>query len=201
MSLLSPHPILWQNGAFVLYTHGFFFALGALAAVLCMLPKAAENKLSPSGLVSRLLVIVVAGLFAARIGYLISYPQQWPSLSQVWSIWDGGLVSYFGMAGGLAIAWLYVRRLSKEQRAAWADSFIIAALLGWAIGRWGNYYAVESYGVTSTSWSAFYGRVPVQLFESFWCLGVAVFLAPRRWSTGRVAVSGLLLYLAGRFCI
>lgn len=199
MYLLEPHPIFFTTSAGTLYTHGLFFALGAVVATLVLLAHTRELPLRRTQVLERALWIFGAGLLGARIGYLFSYPDVWTRVAQLWEIWEGGLVSYTGILAGLSIAWLSVKFLKKEQQWRWADAVVAAGLLGWAAGRLGNYYAGESVGVTSSVWTAFYGRVPIQLFEIVWC--VLVYLLITRRPFRSPALAGVGLYLAGRLVI
>lgn len=202
MYLLEPHPILLSTSSLVLYTHGLFFSLGAVISTLWLIRLTRGLSLKPLEIVERCFWIFLAGLFCARLGYLVVYLNTWTSVSQLWEIWQGGLLSYTGILGSLFVAWLFARKLPEKERWQWADALMQAALLGWAIGRVGNYYAADSVGVLSTTWSAFYGRVPIQLFEVILC-GLLVFGLNKvpAIPAGRRAFYGLLGYLAGRFVI
>ncbi|MCC2631468.1 MAG: prolipoprotein diacylglyceryl transferase, phosphatidylglycerol:prolipoprotein diacylglycerol, partial [Patescibacteria group bacterium] len=138
---------------------------------------------------------------AARIGFFLTYPSTFESVLQVLSIWQGGLVSYWGMVAGIAIAFMLI----KKERGEWFDAFAVALMVGWAVGRLGNYYAGDSGGVESEFFSVFYGQVPIQLFESALCLAVAGG-AFRLWkkqsiAPGMLAWYVLAAYCAGRFII
>jgi len=196
--LLSAHPILISGHGFTVYTHGFFFALGAVVATLqaCWLLK---GVLRPVEVVERCFWIFVISLFAARLGFLLIYPDEWTSVSQIVTVWQGGLVSYVGMLSGVGMTLLFWRRLPEEKRTLWLNTIVLVTLVGWAIGRLGNYFAADSYGVLSPVWSAFYGRVPIQLFESLLCLGLAALLWWKRPQP--LLLWGLFGYNLGRFVI
>ncbi|MBU6389199.1 prolipoprotein diacylglyceryl transferase, partial [Patescibacteria group bacterium] len=117
------------------------------------------------------------------------------------SIWEGGLVSYWAIVGGLLVAWWLFLSRPKSERAAWFNSLLIAAALGWGIGRIGNYYAGDSIGTVNPVWSAFYGRVPIQLWEAALCFGLVLLFQGRRLASIRTGLLLLILYFAGRFVI
>ncbi|MEI6477717.1 MAG: prolipoprotein diacylglyceryl transferase family protein [bacterium] len=201
--ILRPHPVVFSLGSLTLYTHALFFALGAEVSLLMATFLARTTKLSDEKVGGWILTIFVTGLVAARLGYFISYPSQFQDVSQVLAIWQGGLVSYFGLAGGIGVAFWLLRGMSAAERWRWLDILCVAALAGWAVGRIGNYYAADSVGVASTWWSVFYGRVPIQLFESVLTL-ILAFSGWQWW--GRFKPGGLAVllsagYLAGRFII
>jgi prolipoprotein diacylglyceryltransferase len=202
MYLLDAHPILVSSGGFTAYTHGFFFALAAFFATVILMKQGKKLGTDPLRVLENCVYIFLAGLFGARLGYLLIYNDQWVSVAQLWQIWQGGLVSYTGIVAGLGVGWLFVRKLPSEKRLLWADALVKAGLAAWAIGRLGNYYAADSFGVTSPVWSAFYGRVPIQLFESLLCLVVALKLSwMPKLRPGQQAYLGSIAYFAGRLLI
>jgi prolipoprotein diacylglyceryltransferase len=199
VQILSAHPVIAQWHSFTLYAHGFFFAVAAVVAVLLLELLAKSYQLSVENLTQKGLLIFLAGLVGARLGFFISYPSQFQSWSQVFFIWEGGLVSYFGIAAGLLTAmWLF-----KTDRVKWLDCIALATLAGWAIGRLGNYYAADSVGVHSAVWHIFYGRIPIQLFESLWCVALGVYLYSKRshLASGKIFIHAWVGYFAGRFVI
>ena len=65
------------------------------------------------------------------------------------AIWSGGLSIFGAVLGGLAGAYLYLRR-NKLPVAPWLDIAGVALPLGQAIGRWANFINQELYGLPTT---------------------------------------------------
>ncbi|HSI20166.1 MAG TPA: prolipoprotein diacylglyceryl transferase family protein [Verrucomicrobiae bacterium] len=200
MTILDPHPVLALTRVGPITPHGVMFALGAVVAALWF-----GRQVARAGLfrfvegVEKGVIIFIAGLFCARFGYLLTYRSEWVEMSQLFAVWQGGLVSFWGIVGGALVAWYSGRRFTAGQWVEWARAATLAALLGWAIGRIGNYYMGDSYGVPSQVWQAFYGRVPIQLFESLLCFALWFFL--RRMEGMRAVWLAALGYFAGRLVI
>jgi len=129
-------------------------------------------------------------------------------------IWQGGLGIWGAVAFGALGAWL-VCRYKKVSFWALADAAAPGIAVAQAIGRWGNYFNQELFGrATSLPWglkidASRPGTIPGKttyqptfLYESLWCLGIALVLvlADRRWTLGRGRVFALyvMLYTAGR---
>lgn len=203
MFLLSPHPTIFTLGDFALTTHGFFFALGAAVGALYLMRQAKQFGAKSSEVLEWVLWIFVIGLLAARVTYLFAYPSEWESVADLIAIWHGGLVSFGGLLAGYFTAKVVVRKLPREQRLAWYDAAGIALLLAWAIGRLGNYYAQESVGVVSLFWHLTYDRIPIQLFELFGCLIIALLLIrfKTHFKPGALAHVALMSYLVLRFIV
>jgi prolipoprotein diacylglyceryltransferase len=170
--VIEPHPLIALGALGHVYTHGLFFAIGALAATAFLASQRQEFGRGLSWAIERATWIFIAGLFGARIGFLLAYPSSWTSSAQLFAYWQGGLVSFTGILAGAGVAVLIGRGV--EKKPAWYVTCIFATLLGWSIGRWGNFFAGDSIGISSPFWSLTYGHVPIQLFESVLCLGLFV---------------------------
>jgi prolipoprotein diacylglyceryltransferase len=184
-------------GPLVITPHGLFFALGAVAAAAFLLKKRKALGLSAGTIVERVFWIFALGLLGARLAYLLAYPDEWQEVAQVLTIWEGGLVSFGGLLVGSGMVFWFAKKTAE--RDAWLSSTARAFLLGWAIGRIGNFFALESAGVVSPTWDFLHGTVPIQLFESLGCL--MLFFGLRSLSTLRLTYGALGGYLLIRFVI
>ncbi len=198
MTLLEPHPVLIQLPFGPITAHGAFFALGALVATIYFACRLSISKVLRfvEGAEAAVLIFVI-GLFGARFGYLVTYRSEWVNFSQLFAVWQGGLVSYWGIAAGFGYAWFRSRNFSVEHKQVWWNSVVLAGLLGWSIGRLGNYYVGDSVGVLSSQWALFYGRVPIQLFEAAACLGAYATLRRQK----NAAFLGIICYLLTRLVV
>lgn len=199
--LLAPHPLLILGSHIVLRTHAVFFVIGAESAALFLSSWLKKRGLSADEVPVAVFMAFVLGLVAARVGFFLSYPSQFQNLIQVLEIWKGGLVSYWGLAAGVSVLAFRLRHKISREKKIWWDGIVLSGLLGWGIGRLGNYYAADSVGVLSTHWALFYGRVPIQLMESLLCLAAFFFFAHKKWQPGEVAWEGFITYFAGRAVI
>lgn len=206
MSILNPHPIIAQIWGVAIYTHGALFALGAMSSWLTLYLLAKKRGLETSLTADIIGWPFIIGLLVSRVGYVLLYPDQFKGIYEMVSFWQGGLVSYFGLAGGLLILHLYLKKIGRNY-TEWMDLVAVSALMGWGVGRWGNYWAPDSVGVISKAWAITYNRVPVQLLESFWVwllAGVGIWLLserPYRHYKGKIMPMALAGYAAGRLFI
>ncbi|MEU8959877.1 prolipoprotein diacylglyceryl transferase [Streptomyces sp. NPDC048518] len=156
------------------------------------------------------------GLVGGRLYHVITDYQLYFSDGRDWvdafKIWEGGLGIWGAIALGAVGAWIGCRRRGIPL-PAWADALAPGIALAQAIGRWGNWFNQELYGKpTDLPWalkitSAEDGRVPgtyhpTFLYESLWCIGVAVLViwADRRFKLGHGRAFALYVasYCAGR---
>ncbi|MFD0142227.1 MULTISPECIES: prolipoprotein diacylglyceryl transferase [unclassified Streptomyces] len=155
------------------------------------------------------------GLVGGRLYHVITDYQLYFSEGEDWvdafKIWEGGLGIWGAIALGAVGAWIGARRRGIPL-PAYADAIAPGIALAQAIGRWGNWFNQELYGKETTlPWgleiSAGANREegiyhPTFLYESLWCIGVALLViwADRRFRMGHGRAFALYVaaYCAGR---
>jgi prolipoprotein diacylglyceryl transferase len=156
------------------------------------------------------------GLVGGRLYHVITDYELYFSEGRDWvnafKIWEGGLGIWGAIALGAVGAWIGCRRRGIPL-PAYADAIAPGIALAQAIGRWGNWFNQELYGKpTDLPWaleitSSADGRVPgtyhpTFLYESLWCIGVAVLViwADRRFRLGHGRAFALYVaaYCTGR---
>ncbi|MFD5861202.1 prolipoprotein diacylglyceryl transferase [Streptomyces chartreusis] len=173
-----------------------------------------------SGTVADIAVWAVPfGLVGGRLYHVITDYELYFSEGRDWvdalKIWEGGLGIWGAIALGGLGAWIGCRRRGIPM-PAYADAVAPGIALAQAIGRWGNWFNQELYGrETDVPWalkitSSTDGRVPgtyhpTFLYESLWCIGVAVLViwADRRFKLGHGRAFALYVasYCVGRFWV
>jgi phosphatidylglycerol---prolipoprotein diacylglyceryl transferase len=154
---------------------------------------------------------VAGGIVGARLYHVAT---SWsevpdPKWKGVFEIWNGGLGIWGGILGGFLVGSIVVKR-SGESLTRLMDCAGPGLLLAQAIGRWGNYFNQELFGVpTNRPWGLEIDPAnrprqyaasdtfhPVFLYESLWnLLGVGVLLLVRK--RFRVKAPGIFcLYVA-----
>ncbi|MBD2103249.1 prolipoprotein diacylglyceryl transferase [Leptolyngbya sp. FACHB-261] len=182
----SPGPILVQLGPFAIRWYGLLIASALLLGTFLAQNLAKRSGVNPE-LIGDLAIWLVAGAIpAARAYYVLfqwSYYRDHPS--EILAIWQGGIAIHGAIIGGSLAAILFARRNGVS---FWqlADLVVPALILGQAIGRWGNFFNSEAFGVpTDLPWKlfippdrrpptleAFSYFHPTFLYESLWNLGV-----------------------------
>jgi prolipoprotein diacylglyceryl transferase len=129
-----------------------------------------------------------------------------------WAIWEGGIAIYGAIGFGALAAWIVARR-EKIAFAALADSLAPGIAIGQALGRFGNWFNQELYGLPTTlpwgleidpahrvpGYEQYATFHPTFAYESLWNLLVAGTLlwADRRFRLGRGKVFALYIALYG----
>ncbi|MFF1443746.1 prolipoprotein diacylglyceryl transferase [Streptomyces sp. NPDC058295] len=156
------------------------------------------------------------GLVGGRLYHVITDYELYFSEGRDWvdafKVWEGGLGIWGAIALGAVGAWIGCRRRGIAL-PAYADAIAPGIALAQAIGRWGNWFNQELYGKqTDLPWalhitSSADGRVPgyyhpTFLYESLWCIGVALLViwADRRFKLGHGRAFALYVaaYCVGR---
>jgi len=156
------------------------------------------------------------GLVGGRLYHVITDYELYFSAGRDWvdafKIWEGGLGIWGAIALGAVGAWIGCRRRGIPL-PAYADTIAPGIAVAQALGRWGNWFNQELYGrETHVPWalhitSSTGGRVPgyyhpTFLYESLWCIGVALLViwADRRFTLGHGRAFALYVaaYCVGR---
>ena len=220
----SPGPLLFQLGPFSLRWYGLLIAIAVLLGLLLATRLGKQRGIDPALIADLLPILVLAAVIGARL-YYVTF--EWRQYQLNWldalAIWRGGIAIHGALIGGTLAVILYSR---WRRIAFWnlLDVLLPSVALGQAIGRWGNFFNSEAFGLpTDLPWgltippasrpllflqnSTFH---PTFLYESIWNLGVCalLLLLIRQASRGRIALPDgalscvyLMAYSSGRVWI
>ncbi|MFD4632195.1 prolipoprotein diacylglyceryl transferase [Streptomyces sp. NPDC058284] len=212
----SPSRGVVELGPIPLRGYAFCIIIGVFVAVWLGNKRWVDRGGRPGTVADIAVWAVPFGLVGGRLYHVITDYQLYFSDGRDWvdafKIWEGGLGIWGAIALGAVGAWIGCRRRGIPL-PAWADALAPGIALAQAIGRWGNWFNQELYGKpTDLPWalkitSAEDGRVPgtyhpTFLYESLWCVGVALLViwADRRFKLGHGRAFALYVasYCAGR---
>lgn len=211
----SLDPIALQIGPLAARWYGIMYAVGFSLAWLLGRRRAARagSGWKPQQVDDLITWLVLGVILGGRIGYVLFYDLSYylNNPADMAAIWRGGMSFHGGVAGVIAVCWLYGRHIGKNLLQV---GDFIAPLVppGLLFGRLGNFINGELWGrVTDAPWGMIFPtggplpRHPSQLYESA-LEGLALFLIlwvysakPRR--TGAVGGLFLLGYGAFRFFV
>jgi phosphatidylglycerol:prolipoprotein diacylglycerol transferase len=209
-------PILFHLGGFPIHTFGLLVGIGFVLGIWSSARRGSLVGLSREHLLDLGPWILAGGLIGARALYVISYWNRdfaGRPISEIFRIWNGGLVFYGGLAGAILVA---IWRIRKTGLPLWqvADCLAPGAALGHAFGRVGCFLNGCCFGrPTDLPWGIRFplDRVehghpvhPTQLYEAILDLGLALALGwwfKRRRFNGEIFSLYLIGYAAIRFCV
>ena len=156
----SPGPLVFQLGPFALRWYGLLIALAVLLGLGLATRLAKARGMDPALVADLLPLLVLGAVLGARIYYVaLEWRQYAGNWSDVFAIWRGGIAIHGALIGGLLTTVLYCR---WRKLAFWplVDVLVPAVALGQAIGRWGNFFNSEAYGLpTDLPWKL---RIPAE---------------------------------------
>jgi phosphatidylglycerol:prolipoprotein diacylglycerol transferase len=220
-----PSPVIFEVGPFALRYYGLCIAIGVAVATWLTARELARKGYDGTLALDALFFVVPLGLIGARVYHVITDYDLYDGnphsfFPGVFEIWNGGLGIYGAVIGGF-LGILLFARLRGINPLVLADAAAPGLILAQAIGRWGNYFNQELFGLPSnlpwaieiapenrpsgfTSAATFH---PTFLYESIWnvlvCL-VLLFVARRfanSLKNGDIALLYVCLYSVGRFFV
>jgi len=199
--------------------YSFLIVLGAAFAVFLAAKEEKRAGLPKDTVIDFALIALPCGIIGARVYYVIfSWPQFRDDLLSILRIWEGGIAIYGAVIAGLLTAWFFCRR-KKISFLSLCDIIAPGLILAQALGRWGNYFNQEAYGLPISNPALCFFPFGVQIqgssglewhmatffYESVWNFFVFIFLmiARRKWFRyrGDVFCFYAFLYACGRMII
>ncbi len=151
----TPIPVLFQVAGIKISSHIFMIALALLVFYVLARRELADLRrkdkkirLHLSHIDEILLWTIIGSIITARLGYIILHPSGFSNLLDVIKIWDGGMLIYPGILGGLIFAFAYTKAKNIDFFEV-TDLFAPYIALGFAIGRIGCFLNWDAYGKAS----------------------------------------------------
>lgn len=202
-----------------------YYSLLLLAGVFCgglmVMHEANKFKIDKNFMANLIFWLFVMGVLGARFYYVaFNWDYYQYNLIEIVKLWEGGLAFHGGLIGAFIFLVIYIIKY-KVKLGRITDILVVGLILGQAIGRWGNFFNQEAYGIAVTrdfltklhlpnyivEGMNIYGIYyhPTFLYESLWCLaGFIVLLLVRRYKylkIGQLTGVYLMWYSVGRFFI
>ncbi|HOG00090.1 MAG: Prolipoprotein diacylglyceryl transferase [Firmicutes bacterium ADurb.Bin248] len=134
-----------------IYWYGILMAAGIVLAVILAQFEEKRKKLPKDIIIDLCLVVIPAGVIGARLYYVLFELQEYlADPIRILYIWEGGLAIYGAVIGGL-IALFFFARARKVRFLALADCVAPGLVLAQGIGRWGNFFNQEAFGLPITA--------------------------------------------------
>ncbi len=200
--MINPDRVAFSVFGRDIYWYGVLMALGIVIAVLLAMREAKRKQLNEDTVLDLCLVIIPCGVVGARLYYvLFELDQYLADPIRMLYIWEGGLAIFGAVIGGLIGMLVYARK-KKLRFLKLADLIAPGLVLAQAIGRWGNFFNQEAFGLPVTNPDLLWFPMSVKIdtpwnggfhtfngvpcsepyhlatffYESFWCVLVFLFL-------------------------
>ena len=223
-SIPSPSSSSFTVGGFEVHYYALFILAGIIAALFVGSARM-KRRGADGGLVLDIAIWAVPfGIIGGRIFHVLTHTADYfgdgKNILEVLYIWKGGLAIYGALIFGLIGAAIGAR-FANIRLMSFLDVIVPGVLLAQAIGRWGNYFNQELFGLPTTlPWGLEISMpnpaipadmpyetlfLPTFLYEFIWnILGFALILLldkrfDLRW--GKLFAVYLMYYSIGRFWI
>jgi len=203
-----PSRVFLHIGPVVVYWYGVLIVAGIMMAAWIAAKQAQYQKDNPEHIWNALLPSLILGILGARLYHVISSLSSYLAHpGEIFGLQMAGFGIYGGIIGGALGLWIYTRR-HRLSFWRWADYIAPGLAIAQAIGRWGNFFNQELYGLpTNLPWGIYiapenrlpgfeqYERFhPTFLYESLWNLLVfAVLMVVSRKVSRRLREGDLIL--------
>ena len=202
--LRSPGSQLVNLGFFSIKWYGLLIALSIILGLNLSKKLARYRGIDPH-LVSEILPsLILSSIIGARIYYVIFEYRQFSgdnfftpikifniylNIPSSLAIWEGGIAIHGALLGGFLSIYLFCKS-KKIPLKIFLDLLMPSVILGQAIGRWGNFFNNEAFGIpTNLPWKVFIPLInrpiifansqffhPTFLYESLWNLLIFILL-------------------------
>lgn len=223
-SIPSPDISYIELGPFRVHFYALFILTGIILALILTEARLKSRGAEPGIALDISLWAIPFGILGGRFFHVVTHPNDYffegADLLAVFRIWEGGLAIYGALMLGALGAYIGARQAGLKF-TSYLDAVAPGVLLAQAIGRWGNYFNNELYGIpTDLPWGleipssnpAYPAGLPdgvlfhpTFLYESIWSLaGVALLLAAdKRFNLrfGKMLGLYLVYYSLGRIWV
>jgi len=170
----SPGETFLNLGFLSIRWYGFLISISVLIGLFISKKLAKERNIDPLYISEFLPLLITCSIIGARAYYVIfewrqysgdnffSYLQLFNNSIQIPSflaIWEGGIAIHGGLIGGL-LSTIFFCKSKNINLKTFIDILIPSIILGQSIGRWGNFFNSEAFGLpTNLPWKLF---IPIQ---------------------------------------
>ncbi len=212
----SPGHIAFSIGSVDVHYYGIIMALSILAGIFTVvfLKKKYYKDIQTDTILDISFFLIIFGILFARLYYVImDYKYFLNNPAEIFAIWNGGISIHGAIIGGIIVGLWYAKD-NGLKFLRYADLFMPGVIIGQAIGRWGNFFNSEAFGLpANVPWKLYipYGLRPIEyrnyeyfhpafLYESILDLIIFIILlivSKRNYDKGKdgtVFFSYLILY-------
>lgn len=149
----NPEPIIFSLGPIDIHWYGMFILVGILAAIFIASKLGSYYGVKHDTIMDLAFWLVLGGILGARIYHVfLELPYYLEHPLNIFKIWQGGLAIHGGIIAGVIIIYFYAK---KHKISPWLLASLLAPglALAQAIGRFGNYFNQELFGLpTDLPW-------------------------------------------------
>lgn len=164
-----PEAVLFSIGSLTVYKYGLLMVIGMIIGILLSVYIAKFYNINKDTIIDSSFLILLFGIIGARVYHvLLEFPYYSKYPVDIFKIWQGGLAIHGALIAGTISIIIFCKK-NKINIWKFLSIFVPALSLAQGLGRWGNYFNQELYGLpTNLPWG-----IPIEPanrvigFESF----------------------------------
>ncbi|MFO0639442.1 MAG: prolipoprotein diacylglyceryl transferase family protein [Polyangiaceae bacterium] len=121
-----------------IYSYGVMLGLSLVVGWYLTLTLAERDGLPKETMANCYVIVALSAVVASRLLYIVTNPDEFKQLADVWDLRRGGLVAYGGFVGGFIASWAYLKT-QKINLMPWADVAVPSLASGLLVTRIGCY--------------------------------------------------------------
>lgn len=206
-------PIAIEFGNLQIYWYSICIVLGIIVSLILMYFTRKKHKIKYEELIEIMIFTLIFGIIGARIFYVVFNLEYYlKNINEIFNIKGGGLAIFGGIIAGATTAYI-ICKYRKVNFLDFCDYIAPYLALSQAIGRLGNFFNIEAYGIETRNifrmgieTASGYREVhPCFLYEMIGCLSIFVILKllekKQFYCRGEILSFYLILYGVIRFFI
>ena len=138
-----------EIGSLKVYWYGVIICFGIILGFAVAFMRMRKIGVTADDIADIALFSVPSAIIGARIYYVLAELESYDSFYEMIAIWNGGIAIYGAVIGGV-IAFTLVCRYKKKPLFKMYDCAAPGLILGQIIGRWGNFFNAEAYGIAES---------------------------------------------------
>lgn len=134
-------------GNIVIHFYSLCILLGVISAYFVITREAKRKNINEDLILNIIFYGLIIGILGARIYYVIFNIDYYKNdILEIFKIWNGGLAIHGGIIFGFMFVYLYTKKKNLKFIKL-TDIIVPGVILAQSIGRWGNFFNQEAYGM------------------------------------------------------
>lgn len=166
----SPGEIAFSLYNYPVHWYGIIMAFSIITGlfVVSLIRKSYYPNISQDFILDLSFYLIIGGILGARLYYvLLDFQYYIKHPLEILEVWHGGLSIHGAIIGAIIIGAIYIKK-NKHNFFEIADLYTYGLVIGQAIGRWGNFFNSEAFGLpTNLPWKLFIpiNRRPLEFYD------------------------------------
>jgi len=154
-----PSRILLDFGVVKIYWYGLFIFIGLVTSFITYYFLSKKQNIEKNHIFDSFFWMILFGFIGARLCYVLYYFSYYLKKPlEIFAFWDGGMAIFGGFIFGILALFVYCK-IKKQNIFKFLNIVSISILIGQIIGRIGNYFNQELFGLPTN----FFLKIPISL--------------------------------------